>query len=206
MIVISSMRPFGEDPEWDRNQLLAFRTWMSFAKRVFLFGNQEPQLNNPKVKFVASEQFPCIKTMAKLAGEQKRQVVVICNGDILLDPRIVKIEQRMRNGTCSCASSRRWHFDAEKLPQSLESASLTNSDGFDDRGRDVFVAQDRVWERISRDIPDNLRIGHQHWDGEITDRFREHWNDKFIDFTSLRMVHHPHHGGRRMPFAETIKR
>jgi len=105
-----------------------------------------------------------------------------------------------------CASSRRWHFDPEKLPGSLETASLVNEHRFDDRGRDVFVAQARVWEKIAKEIPEVLRIGHQHWDGEITTRFRQHWNDKFLDFTSLRMVHHPIHGGRRMPYAETITR
>ena len=200
------MRPFGEDLEWDRNQLLAFRTWMSFAKKVILFGKTEPQLENPHVEFWPTEQFPRIKDMARVAGEQARQVVAICNGDILLDPRIMKIEARMRCGTCCCASSRRWHFDPEGLPDSLSTAKLTNLDGVDDRGRDVFIAQCRVWKTIADEIPETLRIGHQQWDGEITARFRQHWNDKFLDFTSLRMVHHPIHGGRRMPYAETITR
>jgi len=206
MIVISSMRPFGEDPEWDRNQLLAFRTWMMFASRVILFGQKEPTLNNAKVHFIESEQFPKIKDMAQVAGEQKHRVVTICNGDILLDPHIIKIEQQMKDGRCRCASSRRWHFDADKLPQSLEESSLADANGRDDRGRDVFIAQARVWQVIAEEIPETLRIGHQQWDGEITDRFRQHWNHKFVDFTALRMVHHPHHGGRRMPYAETITR
>jgi hypothetical protein len=200
------MRPFGEDPEWDRNQLLAFRTWMSFAKKVILFGKTEPQLENPHVEFWPTEQFPRIKDMARVAGDQARQVVVICNGDILLNPQIMKVEQRIRNGVCLCASSRRWHFKPEELPDALESATLNTQEGLDDRGRDVFVAPARVWKQVESEVSPLLRIGHQHWDGELTRIFRSKWGDKFLDFTSLRMVHHPIHGGRRMPYAETIPR
>lgn len=206
MLVISSMRRFGQDPEWDRNQMMAFRTWNMFAKKIILFGDRDPYLANRKVLFVPTEEFPRIKLMADLAGRQRMEYVTLCNGDILLDPAIMRIEARMRAGNFCCASSRRWHFDPTMtMEKARETASLINQDGFDDRGRDVFIARWDVWQRIAKEMPDHYRIGHQHWDAYLTNAFREHWNDKFIDFTAMRLVHHPHHSGRRMPYAETIK-
>lgn len=200
MIILSSFRPFKEDPEWDRNQMLAYRSWMMFAKRVFLFGNHEPELANGKVSFIPSEQFPTIRFMASIAAQQKNQVVAIVNGDIMLDPRVMKIEQRIRNGGMRCASSRRWHFDPLlPMDKALESASLIDADGRDDRGRDTFIARSDVWKKIADEIPERLRIGHGTWDAWLTDAFRRHWDHQFLDFTGLRIAHHPHHGGRRRP-------
>lgn len=166
-----------------------------FAQRIVIFGPHEPDLSNRKVSFVPSEQFPRIKVMAEFAALQKNHYVAICNGDILLDPKILRIENRMRFSNYRCASSRRWHFDPLKpMSEALETADLGS-----DRGRDVFVARWDVWTRIAAETPDRLRIGHGTWDAFMTDKFREHWNDKFIDFTAFRMVHHPHHGDRRRP-------
>lgn len=178
---------------------------MMFAKRIILFGQHEPDLSNPKVAFVPSEQFPRIKSLIAMAAKQRHQFVAICNGDILLDPAIIRIEGRMKNGHYKCASSRRWHFDPTKpMAEALETASLTNQDGFLDRGRDVFIAKADAWEKLSHEVPEHLRMGHQHWDAWATDAFRRHWDAKFLDFTVLRIVHHPNHQGRRMPYADQI--
>jgi hypothetical protein len=173
---------------------------MMFAKRIILFGQHEPDLSNGKVSFVPSEQFPRIKDMAEIAGRQKQQIVCICNGDILLNPAVMKIEQRIRNSGFRCASSRRWHFDPLKpMSESLENASMINEDGIDDRGRDVFIARWDVWAQVANETPERFRLGHGRWDAFMTDKFREHWNDRFVDFSAFRWVHHPHHGGRRRP-------
>lgn len=207
MIVLSSFRPFGESQEWDRNQMAAFRTWMMFAKRVFLFGQMEPAIDNSKVGWVSSDQYPRIKDMATLAGRQKNQIVMICNGDIRVNPNVLRLEQRMRVTNCHCASSRRWHFDPEKvITKHMDTATLTDMEGRDDRGRDVFIARWDVWARIAKEMPEKYRIGNPQWDAFLTDKFREHWNDQFIDFTTMRLCHHPHHGGRRHPYAEEIAR
>jgi len=171
-----------------------------FAKRIVLFGSMEPTLNNHKTRFVPSEQWPRIKDMVAFAAMQKGEVIAICNGDIMLDPKVMKVEQKIRNGGCRCASSRRWHFDPTKLmSEALESATLTNEDGVDDRGRDVFIAPWHVWAKIAPETPEGFRIGLGGWDGFMTDKFREHWNETFLDFTALRIVHHTHHKGRRRP-------
>ncbi len=195
----------GQDPHWDKHQMLAFRSWMMCASRVFLFGDVEPMLRSTKVSFVPSEQFPHIKEMAHLAGQQRGKIVALCNGDIVLDPRILRIEVKLRVSASLCASSRRWHFDSElPMSQAMQSASLTDKDGRDDRGRDLFIARADVWAKIAKEMPIKFRIGQPQWDAWITDAFRQHWDAKFLDFTALRMVYHPHHEGRRRPYAEEI--
>lgn len=169
---------------------------MMFARRIYLFSQREAQIENSKVHFVPADDFPRIKDMAILAGKQAGQYTAITNGDILIDPAITKLEQRLRFQNKRCASSRRWHFDPN-IP--MEQARLNASLG-DDRGRDIFIARWDVWARIGREMPDKYRIGNCRWDAYLTDKFREHWNDGFVDFTSLRIIHHPIHGGRKRPY------
>ena len=71
MIVISSFRPFGESQEWDANQMRAFRSWLMFAERIYLFGEIHPILKSNKVFFVASGDYPRIRDMAELAAKFK---------------------------------------------------------------------------------------------------------------------------------------
>jgi hypothetical protein len=201
MVILSSFRPFGEDPHWDRHQMLAFRSWMMCAQRVFLFGDIVPELRSNKVSFVPCEQFPRIRDMAHLAGQQRGKIVMICNGDIMVDPRILKVEMKLKLSHSLCASSRRWHFDSElTMNKAMEGASLTDAQGRDDRGRDLFMARAEVWARIAREMPEKYRIGNATWDAYLTDAFRAHWNEKFFDFSALRLVFHPHHEGRRRPY------
>lgn len=205
MIAVSSLRPLGQDPHWDKHQMLAFRSWMMCATRIFLFGDIEPMLRSNKVAFIPCEQFPRIKDMAHFAGQQRGKIVMLCNGDIVVDPRILRIEVKLRVSHSLCASSRRWHFDSElPMNKAMETASLTDAEGRDDRGRDLFMARAEVWNRISKEMPEKFRIGQPQWDAYVTDAFRQHWNDKFLDFTALRMCFHPHHEGRRRPYAEEI--
>lgn len=185
--------------------MLAFRSWMMCATRIFLFGDIEPTLTSNKVSFVPCEQFPRIKDMATLAALQRGRVVMICNGDIVVDPRIRRIEAKLRLSHSACASSRRWHFDSDlPMGRAMETASLIDRDGRDDRGRDLFIAKAEVWHRIAKELPEKYRIGNSQWDAAITNAFREHWNDKFLDFTVLRMCFHPHHEGRRRPYDQEI--
>lgn len=199
MIVISSFRQFGEDPEWDANQLRAYRSWMMFAERIYLFNKPESILKNSKVQFIDCEEFPRIKDMVALASKQHRRIVMICNGDICVDPNIKRIEVKLMVSHACCASSRRWHFTPTE-GGGIGEASLMDKDGRDDRGRDVFIARANIWGRIAMEIPDKYRIGHGRWDAFMTDIFRQHWNDRFVDFTSSRLIFHPIHEGRRRPY------
>lgn len=205
MIVLSSFRPFGEDREWDENQLRAFRSWLMFAERIYLFNEPDPMLKSNRVHFVQSEQYPRIRDMALFAAKHRRDTALICNGDIVINPEIKKIERKLGMTHACCASSRRWHFRPQSMMvDAIRNASLTNGDGIDDRGRDVFMAKASVWARVGVQLPDKYRIGNPQWDAALTNMFREHWDDKFLDFTAMRIVFHPIHAKRKYPYAEEI--
>lgn len=197
MIAISSHRQHSKSAEVARNQKLAWRTWQSYFSGVIYLGPEEPELKSQKTTFIASDDFPTIKTMAGIAANCPG-VTAILNADILVNPKLNVVQHRLQNGTSVCGSSRRWHFDIKDLP-SLEKAHLIDTD----RGRDIFVATQRIWQRAAKEIPDHLRIGHQQWDAWMTDFFNT-FKPGFVDFTQMKCIFHPYHGDRQMPFAEQI--
>lgn len=197
MIALSSHRPFAKSEEWAKNQKLAWRTWQGYFRKVIYFGDEEPDLKSSQTAFLPSEQWPTIKRMAEVATS-KPGVTAILNADILINPKLRIVENRLLNGSAVCASSRRWHFEVADLP-SLDKARLVDSD----RGRDIFIATHLVWQTVAREIPGNLRIGHQQWDAWMTDFFNR-YKPAFIDFTQMRCIFHPTHGDRQMPFAEQV--
>lgn len=197
MIAITSHRPHAKSAEYARNQKLAWRTWQGFFTDIIYFGDEEPELKSFKTRFVRSEQWPTIKIMAQLAATA-RGIACIINADILINPKLRVVENRLANGPAAVASSRRWHIDPH-LPN-FDRAQLVDTD----RGRDIFVCTRVVWQRIAAEIPGHLRIGHQQWDAWMTDFFNAHYHDRFIDFTQMKCIFHPKHEDRQMPFAEDI--
>lgn len=199
MIAVSSHRPHHRSVEFRRNQLLAKRTWENAFTKIIYAGQEEPELYSQKTSFVASEDWPTIQTLAKIASEQPAQVdkpIAVLNADICIGPRFSAVKNRFLH--MWCASSRRWHFDA-LLPK-FDAARLIESD----RGRDIFIAQRRIWKHIAKEVPPYLRIGHQQWDAWVTDYFNDHWKAGFFDFTNMKCIFHPNHEDRQMPYAQQI--
>lgn len=199
MIAISSHRPHGKSVEFRRNQLLAKRSWESAFTRIVYAGSEEPELKSQKTSFVEAEEWPTIQTLAQIASEQPAQIdkpIAIINADIVIGQRFGNVKNRMT--FMRCASSRRWHFDPHA--PNYDRAELIDAD----RGRDIFVAQRRIWRHISRVVPPHLRIGHQQWDAWVTDFFNDNHKAGFFDFTNMKCIFHPFHGDRQMPYANTI--
>lgn len=203
MNAVSSHRPHARSAEFARNQALAKRTWEPVFKQIVYVGPQEPELDSEKTTFIYSEDFPSIQTLAKVAANL-RGITALLNADISLGPRIRNVEYRMLSGGLKCASSRRYHFDPHN-PQ-WEMAALDEKD----RGRDIFMAKQQVWQKVADTIPPHFRIGHQQWDAWMSDFFRDkvvpigREYDPSKDFTKERCVFHPHHGDRQMPHAQEI--
>jgi hypothetical protein len=197
MIAISSHRPHSRSAEFARNQAMAKRTWEPVFQTIVYAGAEEPELDSEKTEFYPTEDFPTIQTLAKIAASQ-RGISAILNADILINNRIRNVEQKMWVNSIMCGSSRRYHFDPHA--PNFDMANLDDAD----RGRDIFVARQHVWQRVADQVPPHLRIGHQQWDAWMTDFFRDNYNRKFIDFTNLRCVFHPRHGDRQMPYASEI--
>lgn len=196
VIALSSHRPLDQEAEIKRNQLLAKRTWESAFDKIYYFGTLEHELSSPKTHFVPADDFPSIKSMMTMAGQQ-RGFVAILNADIVVKPDIRKLERMMMARGKSCASSRRWHFDP--VTCDWDKAELG-----DDRGRDIFIARNDIWRDMAKAVPEELRIGHGRWDAFCVDWFRIKFNDSFIDFTNSKMIFHPIHESRRRPHEEQI--
>lgn len=178
----------------------AFRSWLMFAEKIYIFGPPDQRLQSDKVNFVSSEEYPRIKDMIALAAKHRHKTSLICNGDIVIDPDIRRIDRKLGFSHAVCASSRRWHFKPQPMMiDAIRNASLIDGNGIDDRGRDLFMARPHVWVRVANEMPEGYRIGHGRWDAWITDCFRAHWNDRFLDFTAMRLIFHPIHQGRRRP-------
>lgn len=177
--------------------MLAKRTWEGYFRKIIYFGPEEPDLKSQKTEFIESEQWPTIKRMAEVAAKLAGPTAIL-NADILVTPGLRVVENRLNSGLAVCGSSRRFHFDINDLP-SLGKARLIDGD----RGRDIFVANQRLWGQVARDIPSHYRIGHQQWDGWMTDFFNT-FKPAFVDFTQIRCIFHPTHGDRQMPYADQI--
>lgn len=198
MIAVSSHRPHSRSVEFARNQSMAKRTWENAFFWIIYAGPKETDLSSPKTEFRKTEDWPRIQTMAQIAAS-KRGYVAILNADILVDPRIKRLEDFWRKRGYVCASSRRFHFDPFN-PKGFADARLIDAD----RGRDIFVATYDVWQRVAGIIPPYLRIGHQQWDRWLSDYFRDTFSSRFHDFTDNRFIFHPNHGDREMPHAQQI--
>lgn len=196
MIAVSSHRPLDQEPEIKRNQLLAKRTWESAFTRIVYLGTLEHELSSSKTWFIPSEEFPRIKELMSIAAQQ-RGFVAIINADIVVTPDIKKLERMMMLRGKLCASSRRYHFDPDTCDWAK--AELGN-----DRGRDIFIARNDIWRDAARIVPEQFRIGHQGFDGWITDFFRRKYDSSFIDFTKMKIIFHPNHESRRMPHAQEV--
>lgn len=197
MIALSSHRPHHKSVEFRHNQLLAKRSWEGAFTKIIYAGIEEPELHSQKTTFIQAEDWPRIQTLAQIAAEQQG-IVAILNADIVVNNRLREVENRMWARGGVCGSSRRYHFDAHT--PDLTHAKLIESD----RGRDIFIARQNIWKRIAREVPEYLRIGHQQWDAWMTDFFREHYNQRFIDFTAMKCIFHPKHEDRQMPYANEI--
>lgn len=202
MIAISSHRPHSESGEYQRTQQIAKNSWEHVFEKIVYFGPVESDLAGYKTIFVKSEPFPKIRDMAAYAG-QRDGYAAILNADIVVTPELLGLEMHMVQRARRCGSSRRWHF---KITGGNIRAMLKDAWLGDDRGRDIFVAHYMVWRKLADQMPDYFRIGNPYWDAWITDWFREHYNDNFVDFTGSKTVFHPVHEGRNYPYAESISK
>lgn len=196
---ISSVRPHSRSPEFARNQSMAWRSWQWAFSKIIYVGIEEPELHSQKTSFVAAEDWPRIQTLAEVAANQPVSVlapVAIVNADIVIGQRFSNVRNMFTYKWCG--SSRRYHFDPHT--PNYERATLIEAD----RGRDIFIAQRRIWKQIAEKVPSHLRIGHQQWDAWVTDYFNEHYKSGFFDFTGMKCIFHPKHEDRQMPYANEI--
>lgn len=190
MTAVSSFRPLKDcSPEILVNQLRAANSWRDAFDRIVYFGPHQKALDGPHVTFLNSEQFPCIRTMAVVASQQRGWTAIV-NADIVIAPdRMWRVQDKLNKEQALCCMSRRLNFMREDMKDGV----------MDDLGLDFFAAQPHVWARVAKEIPDQFRIGHQQWDTWLLGFFCANYGQRVVDITPWRMVYHPRHEDRQRP-------
>lgn len=176
----------GNHPEYDRNQLAAWKSWHEVAEAIIYFNDPQPQLQSSITRFVPAEPYPRILHMAELAMNQPGWCALI-NSDIVLSPYFKIVEQKLYAKKALAASSWRHEFDPAI---GIEPRSRV------DNGLDFFAANPWVWANVYNDIDERMRLGSQRWDSWMLGYFSIKAAVGFYDITPSRCVAHPKHEGR----------
>lgn len=196
MIAVTSHRPHGESAEYATNQIRAIDSWRPFFKHIFLFGPYEKDLCKGEVLTAKTEgDFPTIKSMVELAMWCD-DYACLMNADIILGPEFNEVQKKIRDLSIPAATSYRYEFNGDMADAVRRK---------EDRGMDLFIARNDIWAMVHKEIPEDLRIGHNRWDSWLCGFFCHHLGFGFRQFTDARCVFHPNHGGRRQPHDGQIK-
>lgn len=205
MIFVTSARPMGGDPEYDRNQLIAKASWERVATAIVYFNDPQPQLASPITRFIPWEPFPHVRDMVDLCADQDDWGVLV-NADIVIMPNFKSVTQKLKAKRAVAASSWRWQFNPSVGVDPAE---------HNDNGLDFFAAQPGAWEMVYQkmgrtpqgdvDSPGRLRWGSPQWDSWMLGTFFHLFAALgFYNITDTRCVRHPIHGGRKYGTQEVI--
>lgn len=186
MIALSSHKPHHLSAEYARNQIAANRTWLNVFEDIYYFGPTELELSDERVHFVGQTDFPLIKDMLLMAGQQ-RQLVAILNADIVVSPKLRTIGNQMEQKRINAATSKRWQNNGLPEPVIL------------DKGLDIFIARPWLWRILAKECPLGYRIGHCEWDTWCLGMLMRYTHRKMADFTEAACIFHPVHEGRERP-------
>jgi len=198
MILVSTARPMGGDPVYERNQLFAKASWERVATAIVYFNDPQPALKSPITRFVPSPPFPHLIDLVNFCADQDEWCAIL-NADIWLAPNFKKVAEQLKARHAIAASSWRWNFDP---------AAGVEPCVHDDNGLDFFAAASGAWEMLHRamrapsprgdeDSPTQLRLGTQQWDSWCLGAFNKLFaNIGFYDITNTKCVRHPRHEGR----------
>lgn len=189
MIAVSTIRPFGDDPVYKANQLMALSSWLNVFDKVIYVNKPEREIDDRKVFFVPlNEEFPTLKSLAWIAAFQYEETALI-NGDIVVTEPLTRIPGIMRREYVWAVTSKRYQFDPAK--QDLSQAVV------EDNGADFFLAQPNMWKYVSNQAPVNLRFGQDMWDHWLLGFFNVMLGKQFRNITDYRCIYHPKHEGRK---------
>lgn len=181
MLFVTSCRPMGNNPEYDRNQLAAKASWERYASACVYFNERQPQLASAKTWFVDAEPYPRIMDLCEFCASQSEWCAIL-NADIVIGPNFPSVEAKLKARKATCASSWRYNFDP---------AIGISSGAHNDNGIDFFAATPEVWA-IAYDLcQEQLRLGSGYWDGWMLSVFGTFAPLGFYNLTPARVIYHP---------------
>jgi len=191
MIFVTSCRPMGNSPEYDRNQLAAKASWESVAEAIVYFNDPQPQLASPKTLFIPAEPHPKILEMVSLCAAQPGWSALI-NSDIVIGSRFPIVEGKLKNKNATAAASWRLEFDPARGIESASPERVAH-----DNGLDIFCACQKTWEKVAYAVPEVLHHGSTYWDSWMLSFFATFECASYFDFSPAKVVYHPRHEGRK---------
>ena len=192
-VILSSVRPFGQDAAYDELQKLAINSWFIVAKNVVLFNMPEDTGNwqRPGIIYVNPDRNPpTIKQMLEYAKTRNEEdIVAIVNSDIVLSPAVAKIPRVAQANSLGRA------WACTSLRQTLDPETMLVS-GPADYGLDFFCSTVRIWNDVAKAVPGVLTIGRSIWDNWINTFLCQYIDrSKYFDITPWKCVIHPKHDG-----------
>ncbi len=110
MIAFSTLRPFGNHPEYDRNQRAAWESWQKAFSLIVYLNDPQREVSNHKTLFIPSEPYPRIYQIAERMAYQD-EMCCLLNADIIIGERWPRVEATMKSKHALAAVSCRWEFD-----------------------------------------------------------------------------------------------
>lgn len=187
MIAFSTLRPFGSNPEYDRNQRTAWESWQNAFSLIVYLNDPQPEVSNSKTLFIPSEHFPRIWKVCEYMAYQQEMCCLI-NGDIVIGPRWPRVLAVLNQKNALSAVSCRWEFDPAR---GLEPSAVV------DCGIDFFCAKPEVWSIASNLADEKLRLGVGWFDTWLMGCFSSFSMRGLWDITPSRVIYHPKHDGRK---------
>lgn len=184
MIAVSSFRPLGQNPEWDRNQLAAKASWDKVFTDVIYLNNHEEKLNTGTTCFLPTDTHPPIRELCRICAMAPGWACII-NADIIVHPRLRVAESRAIQINALGLTSYRWQRQGDQYRVI-------------DNGLDFFAAHFAFWTQVARACPPQLRIGHPTWDTWMIGYFNQHAPGRFFNITRYQCIMHPKHSDRRV--------
>jgi hypothetical protein len=202
-VIMSSVRPFGEDKDYAALQRKAIKGWAHFTTEVVLFS--EPTdvegLDVPITFEVPSSNPPTIKEMIEYAVKNysEHTVVAICNSDITLTDGVLRIK------SCAKENSLSSTWAATSLRHEYEKDDLASAK-VEGMGLDFFVATVNVWQHMIKEIPPYMTLGRQQWDTFVNTWFRRRVQaNKYFNITDWKCVYHPKHSRKEGRLLDVFK-
>lgn len=188
MIAVSSFRPLGQNPEWDKNQRVAKASWDKVFSEVIYLNQYEEKLWSPMTTFLPTEGHPTIRELCRICAMAPPNAwACIINADIVVTSGLNQSEAKANRRGALALTSSRWTLDNGKV-------AVT------DNGLDFFAARWEVWAEAAKACPPQLRIGHPTWDTWMLAFFNATAREKFYDITKAKCIFHPKHDDRRVVF------
>ena len=188
MIAVASFRPLDKSVEVAINQLRAKQSWEQVFDAIVYFGVRDARLDSPRTSFIPYHDFPTISLMAYTASISDDWACLL-NSDIVVSPMLPAVWDEAVEQD-KALSSFRWEY----VGDDLVNARVV------DNGFDFFCATPALWRKVSKEVPEAYRIGHNCFDSWLLGFFHTECRDKFYDITARRCVFHPRHGDRKQKF------